>query len=1299
MTVTSAVANLDVSPKPEKGPKHIPTLDGIRAVSFGIVFLAHAAASTGIGKWIPGYFGLATFFFLSGYLITTLLRIEFDRTEKIAFRDFYLRRVLRIFPPFYLILGLDCVLTLTHVLDNTLWPSAVLAQAFHLTNYWIVFHSHAPDAGWWYGLAPGSWIFWPLAVEEHFYLVFPLIYLLMRRRKMTPKQQMQALLGLCAAVLVWRCLLVFGFHVTKERTYVSSDTRVDSILFGCLLAVYGNPFLDMPTCSAERIKNFWVPLASVVLIASFGLGRIWHDFDQTLRYTVQGAALIPIFIAAVRYPGWGIFRWLNVPWVRFVGLLSYSLYLLHTTVLYAIGHHTHWHAPAVGLASLAVSLGLATLIYHFVEKPCARLRKKLSHVRRPSSSGLNISGPPPSAEAASMPENDGSKAPGDRAVENGAETGSSSQKVARNVMMTLGTQLISWSLTFAVTLYLPRYVGAEGLGKLAFAASFVTLFGAFVSLGTSTVLVKEIARDHRRAGELLPAAVLLRLPLSILATGLAIAAVSWLGYPSLMRVLITAYALGMVVLGVNDALSSALQGMENFSRQSLAVLVEKFLSSSLTIFLVLIHAPLWEIAAVGLFTGSVSLAVNLSAFKHLWGTMRMPTTATLRSLVLAGMPFLGYGLFNTLYGQTDPIVLKLVTNDATVGWFAAAFRLVGTTLFLPAAVMSALLPTFSRLHRQDAGEFRQLAQRTLTLVMLCAIPVSLILILLPREIVLLLHYPKSFEKSIPALQVGGVGVLLWYAASVLANLVTARDDQAKILRVSMYASLIGIPLCVACSYASDRVWHNGAMGALASDALLELYLVICYFRMLPPDLFQRQNGLVLVRAAVASLPMIYFLHGLPVSRFKIGTALLALAAYGAACWFLRCFSGRDLAILGDVFARKTGMGKVVRPRHILMLTPYYSPGVGGAPRLMQSIVEHLNGSGYSVEVLSYSGPINNDCPPFDRVQSYRIFRIAADYQSAHSIVHMGFRMLGLMLTRRYDVIFCGVAYPSAILAYFASLLLQVPYMVYSHGEDASPIKNTRGKRFFLAHALQSASALLVNSRFTQGEIAAFGIEAERIAIVPPGIDPAPYGQVALQDVVALRRRLGLEGKRIVLTVARLTERKGHDMIVRSLSQVRDIVPEVHYLIVGKGDTSVLQALAKAEGVEDSVTIVSYIEEGELNALYHLCDVYAMVSRHDPITQEVEGFGIVYLEAGACGKPCLAGAEGGAGDAVVDGVTGFVVDPTDVGKIASALTHLLMDPPRMASMGEAAHRRVWSDFRSDLLLEKLERLVAAVTWKR
>src|SRR5262245_11982124 len=137
-----------------------------------------------------------------------------------------------------------------------------------------------------------------------------------------------------------------------------------------------------------------------------------------------------------------------------------------------------------------------------------------------------------------------------------------SLRLARNILATVGSQLISWALTFAVTLYLPRYVGDAGLGKLAFAGSFIGIFGVFVPLGTSNVLIKEIAREPERTGELLIASMLLRLPLGLVMTGLAIGLVYVLGYPELTRVLVIWSAVGMVVGSLNDALAAALKGQE-----------------------------------------------------------------------------------------------------------------------------------------------------------------------------------------------------------------------------------------------------------------------------------------------------------------------------------------------------------------------------------------------------------------------------------------------------------------------------------------------------------------------------------------------------------------------------------------------------------------------------------------------------------------------------------------------------------------------------------------------------------------
>ncbi len=348
---------------------YIPSLDGIRAAAVMLVFLAHA----GLNDRVPGSFGVTAFFFLSGFLITTLLRMEFDRTGRVSLRAFYLRRVLRIFPPMYIVLVVASVLTLGGLLEGSLQPGAVAAQAFHLSNYYIVLN------GWWDGRAPGTWIYWSLAVEEHFYLVFPLLYLALRRWVHSRTRQLGALLGLCLVVLVWRLVLVLILGADHDRTYVASDTRVDSILFGCVLAVYGNPVLDPTRIPARWWKLCLFPLGVAGLLVSFLVPSA--VFGDTARYTLQGLALLPLFASAVRYHDWGVFRLLNLAWVRYVGVLSYSIYLMHPTVLFAVHQWTEWHPLIQGALALGITLVLASLMYRYIERPCAKLRKRLSRAR------------------------------------------------------------------------------------------------------------------------------------------------------------------------------------------------------------------------------------------------------------------------------------------------------------------------------------------------------------------------------------------------------------------------------------------------------------------------------------------------------------------------------------------------------------------------------------------------------------------------------------------------------------------------------------------------------------------------------------------------------------------------------------------------------------------------------------------------------------------------------------------------------------------------------------------------------
>jgi peptidoglycan/LPS O-acetylase OafA/YrhL len=349
------------------GGFHIPSLDGLRAVSFSIVFFAHA----GLEKWVPGGFGVTVFFFLSGYLITTLMRMEFEKTGTVSLRKFYLRRVLRILPPFYLVLSVATLLTALGFLDGTLMRPAVLAQFLHYANYWIVGHGYT-------GQALGTGVYWSLAVEEHFYFLFPMVYLLMRRRRASHSQQAMVLWLFCAAILAWRCWLVFKLDSPTDRTYLASDTRFDSILFGCSLAVFNNPILDgHPPGSPNLWKYVLFPIGVALLLFSFVYRA--DTFRESFRYTVQGLGLYPIFVTAICHPELLPMRFLNLKPVAFMGVLSYSLYLVHHVILFGVRFHLPaLHPVAQGVLAFALAFGSAWGIYVALEKPLAKLRKRLS---------------------------------------------------------------------------------------------------------------------------------------------------------------------------------------------------------------------------------------------------------------------------------------------------------------------------------------------------------------------------------------------------------------------------------------------------------------------------------------------------------------------------------------------------------------------------------------------------------------------------------------------------------------------------------------------------------------------------------------------------------------------------------------------------------------------------------------------------------------------------------------------------------------------------------------------------------
>jgi peptidoglycan/LPS O-acetylase OafA/YrhL len=297
------------------------------------------------------------------------MRKELGKTGSVSLRHFYLRRVLRILPPFYLILGGAALVSALGISGPAFEARAVLAQALHYANYWIVLHGFQ-------GFPAGTGVYWSLAVEEHFYLLFPWLFIGLEKAGLAPRSKVLVLLGICALSLLWRSWLVFGTGASIDRTSVATDTRFDSILFGCALALYENPVLDATAVREKVWKFVLLPLAGAVLLVTFVLRA--DAFRETFRYTLQGMALVPLFVCAMRYPEWGPMRLLNFRPVAFVGTLSYSLYLLHQVVLACVStQRPGWGRLSTAGVALLISGLLAYAIYLAIEKPCAELRRRL----------------------------------------------------------------------------------------------------------------------------------------------------------------------------------------------------------------------------------------------------------------------------------------------------------------------------------------------------------------------------------------------------------------------------------------------------------------------------------------------------------------------------------------------------------------------------------------------------------------------------------------------------------------------------------------------------------------------------------------------------------------------------------------------------------------------------------------------------------------------------------------------------------------------------------------------------------
>jgi peptidoglycan/LPS O-acetylase OafA/YrhL len=350
---------------------YIPALDGLRAVAILLVVAAHA----GLDRVVPGAFGVTLFFFISGYLITRQMLRSLAMRGRIGLAGFYLRRVLRLAPAgaVYVAISGGVYIACGGHITLPAWICAIFYGA-NIYDLWIGYRSTLA------GVRHPFNILWSLAIEEHFYAIWPLLLGLIWRWS----GAIMALLALCAVVLIWRVWLFdhCGWDFSEvcgriqanpawryNRLYQGTDTRLDSLAWGAVLAILE---ARRPAWVARLAAMVW-PAGLCLLLASFAMHGDFARF--TIRPSLQGAALLLMFPAILGFES-GVRRVLSAPAARLIGRLSYSLYLWHWGAFaladgVAGGNRPVW--LAIGLPAAAL---LSAASYVCVEQPMLRLRRR-----------------------------------------------------------------------------------------------------------------------------------------------------------------------------------------------------------------------------------------------------------------------------------------------------------------------------------------------------------------------------------------------------------------------------------------------------------------------------------------------------------------------------------------------------------------------------------------------------------------------------------------------------------------------------------------------------------------------------------------------------------------------------------------------------------------------------------------------------------------------------------------------------------------------------------------------------------
>ncbi|MFH1460563.1 MAG: glycosyltransferase family 4 protein [Candidatus Omnitrophota bacterium] len=386
-------------------------------------------------------------------------------------------------------------------------------------------------------------------------------------------------------------------------------------------------------------------------------------------------------------------------------------------------------------------------------------------------------------------------------------------------------------------------------------------------------------------------------------------------------------------------------------------------------------------------------------------------------------------------------------------------------------------------------------------------------------------------------------------------------------------------------------------------------------------------------------------------------------------------------------------------KNILLITKFFPPKIGGVPVHFYNLI--LNAPEFNFCVLTQKESGSRDIDVLLKKKSNKVIRtvffpqdLGLNFSADWFIKFLAFPFLFIrvLLREKIDLIFVGQATLFLLFpVYIARILFRKKFILFLAGEE---IPSRKGKiNNVLKFLYQRAQMYLCISRFTLKRLNNFlDREQKDFLLLPPGVEDKFFEEPNPEIMAKIKKQLLMGSKKVLFTSGRLDKRKGHDYVIRALPEIIKKFPEIIYIIGGTGEyLDSLINLVKDLELNDYVKFIGQIDSEQLVEYYAIADIFIMPNRI-LASGDAEGFGIVFLEANAVGKPVIGGNNAGALDSVVNGETGLHVDAENISDIANSVCKLLESPTLAQELGLKGRKRAWEQFRWQGIGQKFSQIL-------